>query len=97
MPADSPLRHAVRPFWHTRVNDEGVPRKNGFHALVSAGKVEVICPGRVAGYGQDGSSVILEDGRTLRASAVVLCTGYKSSWPTIFDGETAVRYHGSLM
>ncbi|EJF61517.1 FAD/NAD(P)-binding domain-containing protein [Dichomitus squalens LYAD-421 SS1] len=88
VPADSPLRRAVRPFWHTRVNDEGVPRSNGFHALVSAGKVEVICPARVARYGRDGISVILEDGRSLPASAVVLSTGYRSSWPTIFDEET---------
>ncbi|EJF62217.1 hypothetical protein DICSQDRAFT_169248 [Dichomitus squalens LYAD-421 SS1] len=87
VPADSPLRHSVLPFWHTRVNDEGVPRPNGFHALAVAGKVEVICPARVSGYGGDGS-VILEDGRSLPASAVILATGYTSSWPAIFDEQT---------
>ena len=88
VPADSPLRQTVLPFWHTRVNDEGVPRKNGFHAHAVSGKIEVLCPARVARFGQDGESVVLEDGRILPASAVVLATGYASSWPAIFSGET---------
>ncbi len=86
VPPDSPLRHAVLPYWHTRVNDEGVPRTNGFHSLVIGGKIEVVCPARAAGYGQDGHSIVLDDGRILSASAVILATGYASSWPAMFDG-----------
>ncbi len=41
----------------------------------------------MAAYGEDGRSVILDDGRSLLASAVVLCTGYTSSWSAMFNGE----------
>nr|VWO99039.1 14-alpha sterol demethylase Cyp51A (EC [Ganoderma boninense] len=88
VPADSPLRHAVLPYWHTRVNDEGVPRANGFHSLVTGGKIEVVCPARVTGYGPDGHSVVLDGETTRPASAVILCTGYTSSWPAMFDAQT---------
>lgn len=60
---------------------------NRFHALVLAGKIEVICPARVARYGADGCSVVLEDGRSVPACAVVVATGYGSSWPAMFNGE----------
>ncbi|OJT15471.1 hypothetical protein TRAPUB_7342 [Trametes pubescens] len=88
VPAGSPLRNSVSPFWHVRINDEGVPRENSFYGLAVAGKIEVITPAHVSGFGADGKTVVLEDGRTLRASAVVLGTGYKSSWESLFDEET---------
>ncbi|KAL7282731.1 LOW QUALITY PROTEIN: hypothetical protein ACG7TL_004205 [Trametes sanguinea] len=90
IPKGSPLRNVASPFWSVRANDEGVPRPNGFHALALAGKIEVITPAHVAGFGQDGKSVVLEDGRRLAASAVVLATGYRSSWEDLFD-ETVIQ------
>ncbi|KAI0758131.1 FAD/NAD(P)-binding domain-containing protein [Fomes fomentarius] len=88
IPPDSPLRNTVKPFWHIRVNDEGVPHAGGFHALAVAGKIAIISPARIIGYGEDGRSVVLGDGRSVPASAVILATGYSSSWPAIFDEET---------
>ncbi|KAI0329616.1 FAD/NAD(P)-binding domain-containing protein [Cubamyces sp. BRFM 1775] len=86
---DSALRNAVSPYWHIRVNDEGVPRSNGFHALAIAGTIEVHTPAYAIGYGEDGKSVKLDDGRSLRASAIVLATGYRSSWSPLCDDATA--------
>ena len=71
-----------------RTNDEGTGRKDGFHALVNEGKIELVAPARAAGYAADGKSVVLEDGRTVRAGAVVLATGFRSSWNGIFNEET---------
>ncbi|KAI0638622.1 FAD/NAD-P-binding domain-containing protein [Trametes polyzona] len=87
----SPLRNTVSPFWHTRVNDEGVPRADGFHALALAGRIQVLTPAHASGYGEDGHSVVLADGTSLPASAVILGTGYASSWNGIFSAvhETA--------
>jgi dimethylaniline monooxygenase (N-oxide forming) len=84
---DSPLRRTHSLFWNTRTNDEGVPREGSFHALANAGKITLIAPARVATFGDDGHSVILEDGRVLPAAAVILATGYESTWRSIFDGE----------
>ena len=50
----------------------------------------MISPARVATFGDDGKSVVLDDGSTVPASAVVLATGYKSTWRPIFDGELFV-------
>ncbi|KAI9057639.1 FAD/NAD-P-binding domain-containing protein [Trametes sanguinea] len=88
VPRNSPLRNVSAPFWSIRVNDEGVPRPNSFHKLVLAGKIDVITPATIARFGEDGESVVLNDGRTLRASALVLGTGYKSSWNNLFDDAT---------
>jgi glycine/D-amino acid oxidase-like deaminating enzyme len=74
-------------FWSTSVNDEGVPRPNRFHALVNAGKIEVIAPARVEGFGRDGKSVILSNGGAVEADVVLLATGYASSWTNLFDGK----------
>jgi hypothetical protein len=41
----------------------------------------------VAKFGDDGRSVVLEDGRVIPATAVILATGYESTWRSIFDGE----------
>ena len=87
IPPDSVLRNTVSPYWHDRVNDEGVPQPNGFHALALSGKIEVFSSAYVTKFGQDGQSVILDDGSSIRASAVVLATGYHSSWLPMFDGK----------
>ncbi len=42
----------------------------------------------MAKFGDDGRSVILEDGRVFPASGVILATGYQSTWRPIFDGES---------
>jgi hypothetical protein len=84
---DSPLRRTHSLFWDTRTNDEGIPREGSFHALANAGKISLIAPARVAKFGDDGHSVVLEDGRVLPAAAVILATGYESTWRSIFDGE----------
>lgn len=86
LPQNSPLRNTHSLFWGIRVNDEGVPRPTGFHALVNSGKIKVVSPARVEGFGEDGFSVILNNGKALRADVVILATGYTSSWEGIFDG-----------
>ncbi|KAF9499126.1 FAD/NAD(P)-binding domain-containing protein [Pleurotus eryngii] len=86
---DSPLRNAHSLFWGIRTNDEGVLRPNGFHSLVADGKIDLVAPARVIGYGEDGKSVTLSDGRTLDAAAVILGTGFTSSWKGLFSEQTA--------
>ncbi|KAJ6621833.1 FAD/NAD-P-binding domain-containing protein [Mycena sp. CBHHK59/15] len=88
---DSPLHNIRSLFWSTGVTDEGTPRQNGFHALANSGKIEVIVPARVQGFGVDGRSLILSDGRTIEADVIVLATGYSSSWSSIFDENTFQR------
>ncbi|KAF7346580.1 FAD /NAD-P-binding domain-containingprotein [Mycena sanguinolenta] len=88
---NSPLRNIHPLFWTISVNDDGVPRPNRFHALVNAGKIEVIAPARVQGFGLDGASVCLSDGRAVKADLVLLATGYMSSWTNIFEEGTAER------
>ena len=87
VPRDSPLRRTHSLFWNTRTNDEGIPREGSFHGLANAGKISFIAPARVAKFGSDGHSVVLEDGRVLPAAAVILATGYESTWRSIFDSE----------
>ncbi|EIW61544.1 FAD/NAD-P-binding domain-containing protein [Trametes versicolor FP-101664 SS1] len=89
IPTDSPLRNTVSPFWHVRINDEGIPRENGFHGLAVAGKIDVITPAHAVGFSEDGQSVTLDSGRSIRASAVVLATGYQSSWSSLFEANAA--------
>jgi len=93
LPRDSPLRSTTSIFWDTRTNDEGVPREGSFHSLANAGKINIISPVRVVNYGDDGRSVVLDDGSTFPVSAVILATGYKSTWRPIFDDET-IEYLG---
>ena len=85
--SDSPLHRSHSLFWDTRTNDEGVPTEGSFHALAVSGKISLVSPARVARFGDDGRSVILDDGRVLPAAAVILATGYQSTWRPIFDGE----------
>ncbi|CDO75211.1 hypothetical protein BN946_scf184794.g18 [Trametes cinnabarina] len=93
IPEGSPLRNTVSAFWHVRVSDEGVPRPNGFHPLAVAGKIEVLSPAHATGFSEDGTSIVLDDGRTLPASVLVLATGYTSSWPSLFE-ETTINELG---
>ena len=87
---ESPLRRTHSLFWNTRTNDEGIPHEGSFHALAVSGKISLVAPARVAKFGDDGRSVILEDGRVIPAAAVILATGYESTWRSIFDGECVV-------
>ncbi len=91
LPSDSPLRRTPSLFWGTRTNNEGVPHEGSFCPLATAGKINIISPARVAQYGDDGRSVVLEDGRTVPASGIILATGYKSTWRPIFDGQHLVH------
>ncbi|KAI9460710.1 FAD/NAD-P-binding domain-containing protein [Russula earlei] len=88
VPRDSPLRRTHSLFWNTRTNDEGVFRDGNFHALAISGKISLVAPARVAKFGDDGHSVVLEDGRVFPAAAVILATGYESTWRSIFDDVT---------
>ncbi|KAJ8076414.1 hypothetical protein PM082_000837 [Marasmius tenuissimus] len=93
VPKDSPLRTCNPLFWSIRVNDEGVPRSNSFFSLVNDGKIEVVAPAMATGYRSDGSGdavrVTLSNGSELKATAVILATGYTSSWKDVFDAQTA--------
>lgn len=88
IPETSPLRLTQQFFWGIRVNDEGVGRPNGFHDLVNRGKINLVAPARAVSFGTDRKSVVLKDGRILKADAVVLATGFRSSWNNIFDQTT---------
>lgn len=67
------------------MNDEVCRRRNGFHSLANAGKIQIIAPARALRLADDGRTVILSDGRRIQADAIVLATGYTSSWTNIFD------------
>ena len=69
-----------------RVNDEGCVRPTSFYSLVTSGEIEVIAPARLVGYGNDGKSAIISNGRVIATKCVVLGTGYQSSWANIFKG-----------
>jgi dimethylaniline monooxygenase (N-oxide forming) len=87
VPKDSPLRNTHSLLQGVRINDEGVPTDTNFFSLVKAGKIELVAPARVSRFGQDGWSVILEDGRAIKGDAVVLATGFLSSWRDIMDSK----------
>ncbi|KZS89482.1 FAD/NAD(P)-binding domain-containing protein [Sistotremastrum niveocremeum HHB9708] len=88
IPRDSPLRRTHSVFWSIRVNDESYAT-DSFFTLCTEGKIELIAPTRVIGYGHDGRSVLLKSGETIPADAVILGTGYGSSWERLFDKQTA--------
>ncbi|TCD66639.1 hypothetical protein EIP91_001106 [Steccherinum ochraceum] len=97
VPDSSPLHNTHDLFWSVHSNDEGIPDPNRFHALVNAGKIEIIAPARVVGYSESSSTdasgsptvtVETADGQRITANAVVVCTGYESSWTKLFDDET---------
>ncbi|KAF9074343.1 FAD/NAD(P)-binding domain-containing protein [Rhodocollybia butyracea] len=88
IPSTSPLRLCQDPFWSLRVNDEVCRRGNGFHVLANLGKIHIEAPARAIGFGQDKRSLVLSSGKVVRADAIVLATGYESSWVDLFDAKT---------
>ncbi|PSS11004.1 hypothetical protein PHLCEN_2v3300 [Hermanssonia centrifuga] len=90
IPKTSPLRNTHSLFWGLRTNDEGAGHPQGFHALANAGKIEIISPARAQCFGDDGRSLVLDDRRAIECDAVVLATGFQSSWAQIFDGKYRV-------
>ncbi|KAF8839448.1 FAD/NAD(P)-binding domain-containing protein [Paxillus ammoniavirescens] len=88
VPKDSPLRNAHSLFWGIRANDEGTGGKDGFHALMNEGKIKLVAPTRAEKYAEDGESLVLGNGEALKANAVILGTGFASSWTGIFTEKT---------
>lgn len=89
IPKNSPLRNQHSLFWGIRVNDEGVMRSDGFFGLVSQGEITLEAPARVEKFGTDGRTVVLNNGKPLKADVLILGTGYSSSWKDLFDEQTA--------
>ncbi|KAF9012085.1 FAD/NAD-P-binding domain-containing protein [Hymenopellis radicata] len=82
------LRRTHSLFWSVHTSDEGAKRDDSFYSLVNAGQIELIS-GKVTGYTPDGTGVALSNGSTLHADAIILATGYSSSWEGLFDEKTA--------
>jgi hypothetical protein len=89
IPKDSPLRTTHTLFWGLRTNDEGKPRSTSFHTLAVAKAFEIIAPARVVGFSGDRESVSTSTGRDIKSKAIVLATGYQSSWTDIFIPQMA--------
>ncbi|KAF5388998.1 hypothetical protein D9757_005121 [Collybiopsis confluens] len=87
----------VRVRVKTRVR-EGENDRKTFHELVNRGSIRVEAPARVLGIGtrkrqdngegEDEQDLTLSNGQAIRPSAIILATGYESSWPDLFDAET---------
>ncbi|TCD60699.1 hypothetical protein EIP91_009652 [Steccherinum ochraceum] len=96
VPSNSPLRKSHSVFWAVRTNDEGNGGSDRFHGLVNAGKIQMVAPARATRYleartTKEGRNVVVvetSDGGNVEADAVVLATGYKSSWGPLFDEDT---------
>jgi dimethylaniline monooxygenase (N-oxide forming) len=88
IPENSPLRNSHSLFWTARTSDEGSTSPYRFHGLVQAGKIKLIAPKRVERFGADGHSVVLSDGVRVEADAVIVATGFKSSWGKLFDRKS---------
>lgn len=89
IPANSPLRNAHSLFWEAHTNDEGPASPYHFHGLVQAGKIKLVAPNRAEKFGADGRSIVLSDGTRMEGDAVILGTGFKSSWGKIFDRRSS--------
>ncbi|KDQ09323.1 hypothetical protein BOTBODRAFT_148267 [Botryobasidium botryosum FD-172 SS1] len=85
IPQPSPLHDTHSLYWGVRSNDEGVITPDSFYGLAREGKIKLVAPARVVDYGADGHSLVLSDGSTIEADAVVYGTGFTSSWKDIFD------------
>ncbi|TFK19523.1 FAD/NAD(P)-binding domain-containing protein [Coprinopsis marcescibilis] len=83
VPEDSPLRFTPEAFWSIGTNDEGIPRPDGFPALVNQGRLKVVAPFRATGFSEKG--LMITDGRCLAADVIILATGYESSWSMLDD------------
>ncbi|TFY62439.1 hypothetical protein EVJ58_g3861 [Rhodofomes roseus] len=93
VPYDSPLRRAPKLFWSTHANNQGSGALGLFYRLVNEGAIDIIAPARVTSFSEDAQAVVLSDGRLVYADAVVLGTGYVSSWNKLFD-DTALQELG---
>ncbi|CAA7266120.1 unnamed protein product [Cyclocybe aegerita] len=89
VPQNSPLRRTHPMFWGIRLSDDGNYRPDCFHALVNTGAIDIISPARVEGYSKDGKSLVVSDGTIVSPKAVLLATGYQSSWSDIFATKMA--------
>jgi hypothetical protein len=97
IPKKSPLRRTHPFFWGIRINDEGAGRTNGFYDLVNKGKINLVAPARAVSFGTNRKSVVLNDGRTLKTDAIVLATGFRSSWDNIFDRMFTIQTKALLL
>ncbi|KAI6105078.1 FAD/NAD(P)-binding domain-containing protein [Pisolithus croceorrhizus] len=88
-PENSPLRSSHSLFWGILTNEEGVWKTDGFYALCNEGKIKLIAPARVVKYAGNGELVLLSNGTEIKVNAVLLATGFGSSWTNIFAQETA--------
>lgn len=87
--ADSPLRPKTSIFWGGRAaGPTNVKDPSSLFALIHAGRVEVVSSVRVVGYGDDGTSVMLDNGTALQAKAIILGTGFKPSNIGYMDKDT---------
>ncbi|EAU80914.1 hypothetical protein CC1G_03090 [Coprinopsis cinerea okayama7 len=96
-PPDHPLSlHSHNVFWGNRTGDEGVRSDKTFQSHVLSGRIQCIVPGYVLGFRRGeakeqesaGSYLLLDSGDKLYPSAVIVATGYKSSWEDILDEES---------
>ncbi|KAH8833935.1 hypothetical protein DL96DRAFT_1457347 [Flagelloscypha sp. PMI_526] len=86
---DSPLRNSPGLFWGIRSNDEGVWDPNRFYNLVKRQVIQLVAPARVEGYVPHKSAIKLSTGEVIEdIGALVLCTGFKSSWSGLLDETT---------
>ncbi|KAI6132452.1 FAD/NAD(P)-binding domain-containing protein [Pisolithus croceorrhizus] len=88
IPENSPLRNSHSLFWGVLTNEEGVWRTDSFYALCNEGKIKLIAPARAVKYAGNGKSVLLSNGTEIEVNAVLLATGFGSSWTNIFAPET---------
>ncbi|THH14463.1 hypothetical protein EW146_g5873 [Bondarzewia mesenterica] len=88
VPKDSLLRRNNPVFWGFMIDDFGAVSPTDWVSLVNEGKIELVALARVTGFGENGRSVLLSNGERIEADAIVLGTGYRSSWDKIFDEET---------
>jgi len=90
LPLEHPL-HPTHPFFYSAPDsNEGVIRPGSFYAHAREGTLlRTIAPAKLVEFTQDsgdGSGVRLDNGRILKPSAVVLCTGYNNAYTRLFDG-----------
>jgi dimethylaniline monooxygenase (N-oxide forming) len=91
IPKDSPLRRTHSFFWGIRTNDEGTATPDSYYTLAVKGDIKVVAPAHVVGFAMDGESVLLDTGKPLKADAVILATGYQSSWTKIISGAVLIH------
>ncbi|KAF6749420.1 hypothetical protein DFP72DRAFT_819004 [Ephemerocybe angulata] len=89
VPKASPLRITRSLFWDVRSGDEGVKREDSFVSLVMKGKIKVVAPTYVSKYTSRG--VETTEGEKLDASAIIVATGYGSSWNGMLDDATMLE------